>query len=69
VAYALFPVCPVDKALDAILQTDNIEVYKQSNGFTTELEIRNDLRMVDGRNRLHGFDSTTTKSSANKSMR
>jgi hypothetical protein len=33
---------------DAVLETDNIEVYKQSDGFTTELEVRNNLGVVDG---------------------
>jgi hypothetical protein len=46
VVHALFPVCAVDKAFDATLQMDNTEVYKQSDGFTTELEIGKYLRVI-----------------------
>jgi hypothetical protein len=31
---------------------DNIEVYKQTEGFATELEIGKDLRVMDGRDGL-----------------
>lgn len=42
----------VHKTLDAVFQMDNVEVYKQSDGFTTELEIRKHLRAVNGGNRI-----------------
>ena len=34
------------KAFEAIFEMDNIEVYKQSDGFTTELEIGKYLRVT-----------------------
>lgn len=34
----------------------NIEVYKQSKGFTTELEIRDDLSVMHRRDRLDRLD-------------
>jgi hypothetical protein len=34
------------KAFEAIFEIDNIEVYKQSDGFTTELEIGKYLRVT-----------------------
>src|SRR5581483_10084209 len=38
----------VHETLDAVFQMDNVEVYKQSDVFTTELEVRKYLRAVDG---------------------
>jgi hypothetical protein len=42
----LFQVCAVDEAPDAVFQMDNTEVYKQSDGFTTGLEVRKNLRVM-----------------------
>jgi len=35
------------KRLMPIFQVDNIEVYKQSNGFATEFQVRKELGLVD----------------------
>src|SRR6266849_10569379 len=58
VVYCLFslPACAVHEALDAVLQVDNIEVYKQSQRFATELQVRKDLGLMDGRDGVDGFD-------------
>jgi hypothetical protein len=56
IAFLLLPVCAVYEALNAVSQMDNIEVYKQSNGFTTELEVRKNLRVMYWRDCLNGLD-------------
>jgi hypothetical protein len=38
----------VHKTPDAIFQVDNIEVYKQSNGFATKLQVRKYLGLMTG---------------------
>lgn len=45
----LFRAGAVDKAPDAIVPMYNIEVYKQSDGFATQLGVRKDLGLMDGR--------------------
>ena len=42
----IFSLCR-SQAFDAVFQVDNIEVYKQFDGFTTELEIGKNLRVKD----------------------
>jgi hypothetical protein len=42
----LLPAGPVHKPLDSVLQVNNIEVYKQAEGFATEFEVGNHLSMV-----------------------
>jgi hypothetical protein len=53
IALFLFLPGTVHKTLDAVLQLNNLEVYKQSDGFTTQFEVGNDLNMMHGR---YGFD-------------
>jgi hypothetical protein len=53
VVNALFPISSVHEALDTVLQVDNIEVYKQSERFATEFEVRKDLSLMD---RSDGLD-------------
>ncbi len=43
---SLIPACTIHKSFDAVFQTNYIQVYKQTDGFTTELEIRQDLRVM-----------------------
>ena len=59
-----FQPVPLYKSLDAVFQMDNIEVYKQSDGFTTELEVRKNLGVMDGRD---GFDRMKTKPTPTRS--
>jgi hypothetical protein len=69
VVIALFPAGAVHKAPYAIFQMYNIEVYKQSDGFTTELEVRKDFAWWTRETASTDLISTTTRSSANRSMR
>ena len=45
----------VYKSFDAIFQVDNIAVYEKSEGTSTEFQVGDDLRLMNGRNRVHGF--------------
>jgi len=52
----LFPVRTLHKSLDSVFQVNNIEVYKQPDGFATKFEVGNHLSMVDWCNGIGGFD-------------
>ncbi len=52
----LFPSSAVDEAPDAVFQMHNIEVYKQSKGFATELKVRKGLGLMDRRHEVDSFD-------------
>ncbi len=41
---------------DAILEMHNIKVYKQSERFATELQVRKDLSLMDRRDGIYRFD-------------
>jgi len=52
----LLPPRSVHKAFEAILEMNNIEVYKQSNGFATELKVRKDLGLMDRGDCVNGLN-------------
>lgn len=57
VVYAfLFPSSAVDEAPDAVFQVDYMEVYKQSERFATQLQVRKELGLMDRAKSVHGFD-------------
>ncbi len=47
------PSASIHVALDAVFRMDKVEVYKQSNGFTTELKVRKHLGLVNWGNPIH----------------
>ena len=47
----------------------HVEVYKQADGFTTELKVGKNLGLVDGRIASTDLISTTTRLSTTRSMR
>src|SRR2546426_6370726 len=47
--FLLLPARSAHEALDAVLQMDNIEVYKQAKRFATELQVRKYLGLMDRR--------------------
>src|SRR5258708_30783572 len=55
-ALPLLPSSPVHKPFNAVPEMYNVEVYKQSNGFTTESKVRKDLGLMDWRDALNGLD-------------
>src|SRR5215469_7338628 len=53
--YLLLPASPVYETPNAILEMHNIEVYKQSQRFATQLQVRKDLGLMDRGERVYGF--------------
>ncbi len=49
------PICATHEPFDAILEVNDIEVYKQSYGFATELQVRKDLSLMDGGYGVNGL--------------
>jgi hypothetical protein len=52
------PLVPADPASDALLQVRDVKVDQKTNAFVTQLQVRQELRFVDGKyllDRLH-FD-------------
>jgi len=45
----------VYESFDAVFQVSNIEVYEKSEGSSTEFQVGNDLRLMNGSNRVHRF--------------
>jgi len=52
---SLLPPSAIYETLDAIFQMGNIEVYEKSEGSSTEFQVGNDLRLMNGSNRFHRF--------------
>jgi len=52
----LLPSCAIHKAPDAIFEVNNIEVYKQAQGFTTEFQVRKELGLMNGRDSFDRLD-------------
>jgi len=51
----LLPSRAVYESFDAVFQVSNIEVYEKSEGSSTEFQVGNDLRLMNGSNRVHRF--------------
>jgi len=49
------PIRATHETFDAILEMNNIEVYKETDGFATELQVRKDLGLVDCGDRINGL--------------
>lgn len=41
------PICATHESFDAILEVNDIEVYKRGAGFATELQVRKGLGLMD----------------------
>ena len=50
------PSRPVDEPFNAVPEMYNVEVYKQSDTFTTEFEVRKDLGLMDRADALDRLD-------------
>ena len=51
------PSRPVDEPFNAVPEMYNVEVYKQSDTFTTEFEVRKDLGLMDRGDAVDRLDS------------
>jgi hypothetical protein len=51
----LFPPGTVHKMADIVFSVDNIKVYKQAKGFTTQLRVRKELGLRDRAERVCRF--------------
>jgi hypothetical protein len=52
----LLPASSIHESSDAILEMNNIEVYKHSQRFTTQLQVRKDLSLMDRGDRVYGLE-------------